>query len=275
MRCSRGEAPGGVELVDEGADRVDHDAGRGGELVAGVGVAQPADPAVADPLRRDQLDVVGRGGTGLDGGTDEGEDEARVVVDEVGVLVLHGAARGAGVDDRLDLLELLGVEDARAAGAEQPDPPVGRGSQRREPGPVGGAAVEGGEEGDLLDVVRVRLHQPVPAAAQAEHQRELVVLEVLETAPHQVARLLAGEPTEVAAVDQGDARAATRQCRGRDRPVDAGADHEHVEQPTVDPGEVGPPQRHGPSVPPVAAKAVTEQLTRTHPQVARAGRPWP
>ena len=82
---------------------------------------------------RDQLDVVGDGGAGLDRRAHEGEDEAGVVVDEVAVLVLHAAAGGARVDDRLDLLELLGVEDARGLGAEQADAPVGRRPQRREP----------------------------------------------------------------------------------------------------------------------------------------------
>ena len=239
------QAPGGVELVDERADRVDHDPGRGRDLLAGVGVAQPADPAVADPLGRDQLDVVGDGGAGLDRRAHEGEDEARVVVDEVAVLVLHGPARGARVDDRLDLLEVLGVEHAWRLGAEQPDAPVRRRAERREPRPVGRGAVERREEGDLLDVVGVGLHQPVAAAAQPEDEGQLVVLEVLEAAPHEVARLLAGEPAEVAAVDERDGRPAARQRCGRDGPVDAGADDEDVEEASVDPRDVGSPQGHG------------------------------
>ena len=243
------QVPRGVQLVDERAHGVDHHPGRGRDLLAGVGVAQPADPAVADPFGRDQLDVVRDGGAGLDGRAHEREDEAGVVVDEVAVLVLHGAAGGARVDDRLDLLEVLGVEHARRLGAEQADAPVGRRPERREPRPVGRGAVERREEGDLLDVVGVGLHQPVAAAAQAEHQGQLVVLEVLEAAPHQVARLLAGEAAEVTPVDERDGRAPTRQGCGRDGPVDAGADDEDVEESSVDPRDVGSPQGHAPSVP--------------------------
>ncbi len=242
------QAPRGVELVDERADGVDDHAGRGRDLLAGVGVAQPAAPAVAHPLGRDELDVVRDGRAGLDRRTHEGEDEAGVVVDEVAVLVLHRPARGARVDDRLDLLEVLGVEDARRLGAEQPDAPVRRRAERREPRPVARGAVEGGEEGDLLDVVGVGLRQPVARPAQAEDERQLVVLEVLEAAPHQVARLLAGEAAEVPAVDEGDRRAAAGEGRGRDGAVDAGPHDEDVEETAVDPRDVGSPQRHGSSL---------------------------
>ena len=246
----RGEPEGGVEPVDERPDGVDDHAGAGRQLLARVGVAQPAHPAVALPLGGDQLDVVRHGRTGLDGRAHEGEDEPGVVVDEVGVLVLHPTAGRARVDDRLGLLHLLGVEHLRGLGAEQADAPVGGRPERGEPRVVRRGVVEGREEGDLLDVVGVGPHQPVAAAAQAEHQRQLVVLEVLEATPHEVARLLAGEPAEVAAVDERHGGATAREGCGRHRPVDAGPDHEHVEEAAVDPRQVRPSQRHGSSVPP-------------------------
>ena len=199
---------------------------------------------------RDQLDVVGGRGAGLDRGADEREDEAGVVVDEVGVLVLR--CRRAAVLVSMtgsSAFSSLGVEHARAARAEQADGPVGAWHRgRRTTAGRARVAVERGEEGDLLDVVGVGLHQPVARAAEPEHERQLVVLEVLEAAPHEVRRLLAREAAEVAAVDERHRRAAARERRRRDRPVDAGADDEHVEQAAVDPRDVGPPQRHGPSV---------------------------
>ena len=84
-------APRGVQLVDEGTGRV-HDHPRGaGELLAGLDVAQGRDPPVGEPLGGDQLDVVGSRRPGLEGRANEGEDETRVVVDQVGVLVLDAA----------------------------------------------------------------------------------------------------------------------------------------------------------------------------------------
>ena len=141
------------------------------------------------------------------------------------------------------------AQQPRATGPEPADRPVGRGAERGEPRRVGRRLVERGEERQLGDVVGVGLHQPVPGLAQLAHEQELVVLEVLEAAPHEVRRLLAGERGEVAAVDERHRRAPAGQRRRRHGTVDAAADDEHVERAVPHPVDAGVPKRHGRTVP--------------------------
>ncbi len=155
------QTPLAVELVDEGPGRVDDRGGRGGELVAGVDVAQAGHPAVALACRRHQLHVVRRGGAGLDRRPHEREHEARVVVDQDAVVVLDAAAHVRGVDHRLLVFDLRPIEQAGPPRAELADQPVAEGAEAGEPRLVRRCLVEGGVEGDLLDVVGVGLHQPV------------------------------------------------------------------------------------------------------------------
>ena len=243
------QAPGGVELVDERADRVDHDPGRGRDArrrsrcrAAGTPTGRrPARPRPArrswrrprrprSPSARRRRRSASRCRRGRRRGTARRRE--RCVVSMTGST--SSSCSASNTCGRLR--------------AEQADAPVGGRPERREPRPVRRGAVERRQEGDLLDVVGVGLHQPVAGTGQAEDEGQLVVLEVLEAAPHQVGRLLAGEAAEVAAVDERDGRAATRERCGRDGAVDAGADDEHVEQATVDPRDVGSPQGHAPSV---------------------------
>ena len=231
-------APRLVQLVDERPRRVDDDPRHGGVGGAGVGVAQLGTPPVALPRGADQFDVVGGRRTGLERRSDEREHESRIVVDEVRVAVLDAATHRVGVDGRLVALDGLLAQNARRARAELADGPVTECAQPREPWRVRRGLVEAGEEADLLDVVGIRLHQPVARAAQLEHERELVVLEVLEATPHQVRRLLAGERAEVAAVDECHGGATARQRRGRHGAVDAATHDQHVERSAVDASQV-------------------------------------
>jgi hypothetical protein len=95
-----GEAPLLVDLVDERSGGVDDRACRGGELVAGVDVAESHRPLPAGAFGRHHLDVVGRGCTGVDGRPHEREHEPGVVVDEDAVVVLDAAERVRRVDRR-------------------------------------------------------------------------------------------------------------------------------------------------------------------------------
>ena len=242
-------APLLVQPVDEGSGGVDDDLGAALEFLARIDVAQMSVPPVAVTSGRHQLDVVGSGGTGFDGRPDEREHEPGVVVDEVGVAVLDGSAHARGVDGRLFDLGLLGAEQARVTCPEHADAPIPDGAERGEPRRIWRGLVETGEEADLLDVVGVRLHQPVARPAQLEHQRQLVVLEILEPAPHQVGRLLAGEAAEVAPVHQGHLGAPTGQGSGGDGAVDAASHHQDVERAVAKTIDVRRARCHVPSLP--------------------------
>ena len=83
--------------------------------------------------------------------------------------------------------------------------------------------IVGGEEADLLEVRGVRLDEPISRHAEMADQWDLVVLQILKAAPHQVRRLHRGEPCEVAAIDHGNTSASRGQRRGADCTVDAAA----------------------------------------------------
>jgi hypothetical protein len=85
------------------------------------------------------------------------------------------------------------------------------------------------QETDFLDGGRKAVQQFVTRLAQAGDESELVTLHVLDSAPHEVGRLLAGETGKVARVDQRHARAARRQRRRGDRAIDAADDDQHLE----------------------------------------------
>ena len=138
----------------------------------------------------------------------------------------------------LALLDAFGAEHLGGLGEAVADDPVRGGAQAGEPRLVGGVGVQRGQEPDLLQVRRVRLDQVVARHAQVAHELHLVVLEVLEAAPHQVGRLHRGEPGEVAAVDHRDPGTARRQRGGRNGAVDATAHHQYVEGSAVQAGDV-------------------------------------
>ena len=179
-----------VQFVDERSGGVHDGPRRRLELLAAVDVAQSRPPPVAVALGRHEFDVVGHARAGLDGRADEREHEAGVVVDQVRVVVLDRATDVVGLDDRLGRFDLVGRVDLRSFGTELPDPPIRRRAETGEPRRVRRRRPERGEEPDLFHVVGVRLHEAVPGSAEPEHERQLVVLEVLEAAPHQVGRLL-------------------------------------------------------------------------------------
>ncbi len=219
------------------------------ELLAGLQVTQPDLPAAVDPFRAGQLDVVGHRGAGLDGGPDEGEHEPGVVVLQVAVPVLDPAPDRPRVDHRLLGADPGRAQQARVPGAEAADGPVGGGTERREPRRVGRRVVQRGQEGELGDVVRIGLHQPVAGPAELVDEHELVVLQVLEAAPHQVGRLLAGERREVAAFHQRHGGATAGQRRCHHGTVDATTDDEHVERPAPQPVNACVTKGHARTVP--------------------------
>ena len=171
-------------------------------------------PAVADAVGADQFDVVGGCGAGLDRRAHEREHEPGVVVDEVGVLVLDPADGGWWCRSPVPRALIRSASNSRGGRVpNNPDRPVGGGAEAGEPRSRTATMWSSvARKRDLLDVVGVGLHQPVARAAEPEHERELVVLEVLEAAPHEVRRLLAGEAAEVAAVDQRHRRATARRA---------------------------------------------------------------
>src|SRR6185437_16872726 len=162
----------------------------------------------------------------------------RVVVVQVRVRVLEAAVAAVEREDRLLPRHGGAREAARPLGEECADEPVEPGAEDELPEPVAEAALVRGVEADLLDRGRVALDEVVARDAQLAHEAELEVLQVLDAAPRQVRRLLAGEPGEVPAVDQRDARAAGRERSGRDRSVDATAEDDHVEAAAVELVEV-------------------------------------
>src|SRR4029453_16449706 len=79
--------------------------------------------------------------------------------------------------------------------------------------------------------------------AQRPHEPQLAAAQVLHAAPDQVRRLLAGEPREVAPVDEPPRRAPGREGGGAGRAVDPAPDDQDVEAPSVQaPEEVRPHQ---------------------------------
>ena len=222
-------APFLVQLVDERAGGVDDRRGSDRELAAEVDVAERRHPASVDAFRRDEFDVVGGSRTGFDGGTDEREDEPSIVVDEDAVEVLDAPGHARGVDGRLLALDLVRRQQPGWLGAELSDDPVAERTDPGEPGLVRRRLVECCVEPDLTNVGRIRLHQSIARPAQLEHEPQLVVLQVLEAAPHQVRRRLAGETGEVTPVDQCDRRASSGQGCGGHRTIDAAADDQCVE----------------------------------------------
>ncbi len=75
-------------------------------------------------------------------------------------------------------------------------------------------------------------------------ESDLVVLEVLEAAPHEVRRLHRSEAREVAPIDHCDPRAARGQCGCADSAVDAAAHHQDVEVTISDLVNVGTSKAH-------------------------------
>ena len=238
-------APGGVEPVDVGAGGVDDRAGLQLEAFAGLQVGKAELPVTIAALGIDQVDVVGHRRPGLDRRADEPEDEAGVVVAQVGVPVLDAAPDAVRIDDRFGLFDRLGAVQLGWPGAELADAPVGGGAEGSEPWRVGRAVVQCGQKRQLGHVVGVGLHQPVAALTQLVHQRQLVIFQVLEPAPHQVGALLAGLGAEVGSVDQGDRGTPPGQRGGRDRPVDSAAHDGHVDHPVAQSVDVGVSQCHG------------------------------
>ena len=134
---------------------------------------------------------------------------------------------------------------ARAVGAEASDAPIAGRPERCQPGGMRRRVVECCKEGDLLDVVRVGLEEAVAGHAQFANEGDLVSLEVLEAAPHEVRRRLAGEAAEVATVDQRDVGPATCQHRSGNGPVDPSPDDQHVERSALEFRKCRASEAHG------------------------------
>ncbi len=228
-----------VDAVEVRSGGVDQHLGVAAELASGLAVAQLRMPATAVSFGAGQFDVVRGDGTEVHRGADEAEHEPGVVVLEDGVGVLDAAAHVAGVDDRFEPFDALGAERSGRVGLERADPPVRERTDGRQPRRERRRPPHGREEPDLGDVRRIGPHQPIAALAELADQQELVVLEVLEPAPDEVRRFLAGLAGEIASIDQGHLRAAGGQRSRGDGAVDAAADDEHVEGPAVELVHVG------------------------------------
>ena len=81
---------------------------------------------------------------------------------------------------------------------------------------------------DRLDEVRSQAQQHLALAQRLAHQRDLVVLEVAQTAVDQARGPARGSAADVALVDQEHAQAAKRDVAGDAGAVDARADDREV-----------------------------------------------
>ena len=173
--------------------------------------------------------VVHRASARVPGALDEVEDEARVRVRKERVGVGHPAAHLIETEGRLGGAKGAQAEAARAGREALPDEPVGERPEVDREGAVRGALVEGREEADLAHRRRIRRHEAVARLAEAAHEAELRGLEILDAAPDQAGGGGTRLPREVPGLREGHLEASCREGRGRDRPVDATADHEDVE----------------------------------------------
>ena len=194
-----------------------------GDEVAGAHVPQPVLALAAQ-----RLDVVRRHAPAVERAADEGPHEARVVVVQVGVGVLEAAVGVVELHHRLLPPHRLEGEPAGPPGEERPDEPVEERPEEQLHERVPEALRVLRVEADLLHRRGVRGDEAVSGAAQLAHEPELEALEVLDPAPGEVARLLAGAAREVGLVDEGHPGAARREGRRAHGPVDAAADHQHV-----------------------------------------------
>src|SRR5690606_21842752 len=97
----RGHTVGFVQGICPGAAGVDHHGGSNRERAAATTVDDLTVPLSVASFGRGGLDVVGGGRPVVQRGAYEPEDEARVVVFEVGVRILQAAGQSAWVHLRL------------------------------------------------------------------------------------------------------------------------------------------------------------------------------
>ena len=219
-----------IDLVGKGSTGIDQRLGTNGELAPGHHVARARDPDSVFALCAQRLDVVGGDAAVVQRRADKAEDEARVVVVQVGVGVFEASVELAQVDDRLFARHLLGRQEPGPPGEAAADEPVEPAACEQLPEPVPEASRVRGVEADLLHRGRIGAQELVPRAAELAHQRELERLHVFDAAPGKVRRALAGDGGEVAAIDERHPGAAGRERRSAHRAVDAAAQDQHVER---------------------------------------------
>ena len=117
--------PIAVEPVDVGSGGVDERAGPHLEPLAGFQIVKADQPVTVDPTGVGEFDVVGHRRARLDGRADKAEDEARVVVAQVGVAIFDAAAHTRDVDGRFGVLDRLSAEQPGGPGSEPADAPIG------------------------------------------------------------------------------------------------------------------------------------------------------
>src|SRR5262249_22059830 len=132
---------------------------------------------------RERFDVIRRDAAVAQRRTDEVEDEARIVVVEIGVGVLEAADGVRGIHDRLrgrDGATRAEPWNPREAVADQPVEPGAQPEHERMPAE---ALLDGREEADLANRGGITADQVVAAHAEGANQRELAALHVLDAAP--------------------------------------------------------------------------------------------
>jgi hypothetical protein len=170
----------------------------------------------------------------IDRRTDEVEDEARIVVDKIGIRVLDAPDALLRVHHRLFARDVFHRQQTRPRSEQVAYQPVEPGADVQQQLTLAKAAFEIGEKADFTHGGWVRANQAIARHTQLAHQGELEALEILDATPDQVRALLAGQTAEIAAIDQGDLGALGRQGRGADSPVDPAAHDQNVERASIE-----------------------------------------
>ena len=193
------------------------------------------------PFERHDFGVVHRDGAVRDGGTRDREREAGVVgvrvVEHVGALEPVAVERGELVDRFVDADPVVTLADPETAG--EVVHPERAADQGREPPIQPSAAREHGyEEREHANEMRRVLERSLPFVEPLVDQAKLALVEVAETAVHELGAPRAGAGREVVAFDQ---RGAEPAAGGVERDAGAGDAATHHEQ--VEVGVAQPAQR--------------------------------
>ena len=229
MPVSRLDACGRIQLIDIGPGRIDQHLAADLEMPSGHAVPRLHPPFACPVPQFQRLDVICRKTAMVQCRTDEAEDKARVVVEQVGVRVLESRGAVDRVDDRLHGPDGAGTQVAGGAGVAPSDQPVQPGPGPKHHRMVTETAGNRGQKPNLPDGGGKTSHQFVARPAQLRHEAELVTFHVLDPAPDQVGRMLAGQSGEIPGINQANLRAAGRQCRSAHGAVDAATDDQHVQ----------------------------------------------